>query len=575
MNPLLLATSLGLLIGSYVSAISRPFALLLAEPSRAVPVTAGLALLGLGLGWISLGRRNGRSGGEAGVLILIAAFASVAGPAAAETQVGVHNMFSPDFQLLEIRSSLSFWHSSALAALAVLPLAFALGALLPSRSKTAAWLAGLAGGLLGWFASNHFLIPAAGSRNALILPTAALFAGALSWNRNAWQGRPRRYVQLSLGAVFLLSFLFWLPTVPSSYLSYLQETASGSLSVLRDKEGRAYFFSDGILLRTSDRLETAGKAFLAGVPALVHGRPEKALVLGMEDGCVAGLVSLLPSIEKVVVADPTPGIAEALEAVSQQNRLSEWRQGKVALVPSAAPVFLVSGSERFHLILYNLPPPPVEPAPLRKILALAKPRLAEGAEGLLALSLPVSRRSPAEIGRSLRELRQAFPRREAWLSGDHLILLGAEAFPALDGETLGECFALEPVQRSFRRIGISSPPELLAFYLGDGAFLDELADRLPEAEDRPGPSGYGPPPRVEKPLPEEFYRALLAASPFRKPRVDLSGQGGAAEVERRRDRLLRGIETGLSILGNKPLAPQDYFFARGEFEEGFLFEPLH
>jgi spermidine synthase len=216
-------------------------------------------------------------------------------------------------------------------------------------------------------------------------------------------------------------------------LSY-RETAAGTVVVTEERAtgARSMFVDNNAVIGSSyDALKVA--RMLGLVPALLHPKPERVLVIGYGAGVTTATIAASPAVAAVDVVEIVPGVVEAA------GHFAELNHGVV----DDPRVSLHANDGRNHLLLHPGPwdvitCDPVHPlygsAPLYSadFFALARRRLAPG--GIACQYLPLHRMPADAFRRAIGTFQTAFP--ESWvLFGlGHAMLVGSDRPLELDWE---------------------------------------------------------------------------------------------------------------------------------------------
>jgi spermidine synthase len=249
---------------------------------------------------------------------------------------------------------------------------------------------------------------------------------------------------------------------PSREIVSYRETAAGTVVVTEDRAtgARAMHVDNHAVIGASyDALKVA--RMLGLVPALVHPRPARALVIGFGAGVTTATLASTPGVEAVDVVEIAPGVVEA----------SAFFDGLNHSVDRDPRVRLFANDGRNHLLLHPGPwdvitCDPVHPlygsAPLYSLdfFELARDRLAPG--GVVCQYLPLHRMPSEEFRRAIATFEHAFP--ECWvLFGlGHAMLLGAEQPVELDWARWRGLLETHPLRDDLASSALHNPAQIAA-----------------------------------------------------------------------------------------------------------------
>lgn len=187
------------------------------------------------------------------------------------------------------------------------------------------------------------------------------------------------------------------------------------------------------------------------VPALLHGEPRRALVVGLGTGVTAGWLAQIDSIERVDVVELEPAVAEAARRCGPANH-DALDDPRVRLVVGDAREVLLTGGEPYDLIV-SQPSNPyragVSSLYTREFYEAVARRLAPG--GVFAQWLQAYEVDLATIGLVTATLADAFPHVEIWEAGLDVDLVLVASGEALDHDPtrLAEALRREPFRTGF------------------------------------------------------------------------------------------------------------------------------
>lgn len=533
----------------------------------AYAIVLGVFLAGIGLGSRQLAGRARAAGARTlfRCALLLPAL-TLAGLLALRWQLGEADLFGGLANRMPAGAGLArLWAAHVLfAALALLPAALALGMALPSaaaalvaRHPTAARERALArvyawntfGALAGSLSAAFVLLPALGPRGALLCVLACAAPAALL--------APERSARAFALAALPTAFLVWAHvTPPGAELPGVRVVArhfgaQATATVLDSTEAGGTVRSlrvDGKVVASSAPVDLRLQRLLAYTPALLHGRVETALVIGLGTGMTAGALLDLPSLERLDVIE----ISAAVRSAARE--FAAWNGG--VLDDPRARIRIADGrhvlarsDERWDLITAD----PIHPwtrgssdlYSLEHFERMAA-HLAPG--GVASQWLPLYQLSSADVRTVVATWCAAFPRTSAWLTAYDLALVGSLA--PLAGEAAPDAIALPPaVAAHLAQAGLHSAAELSALLVADDHALRAFADgAAPMRDDRPvlefrAPKSYLAGYNVEALRwagRADFVAALPAAS-----------RGRAREVRGCLDRFISALPSGLSAAARR------------------------
>lgn len=220
--------------------------------------------------------------------------------------------------------------------------------------------------------------------------------------------------------------------------------------------------NDGSLLVDYPTMALAGL-----IPCLMAERCQKAFVIGLGTGVTAGELGALDGMQRVLVAEISPGVIEAAPLFDRGNR-SASQNPKIELVRSDAFRALLHNDERWDVIASEPSNPWVAGVEMlfsQEFLEAARDRLAPG--GVYAQWIHTYELDDATLELVLRSYASVFDRVGVWYtySRDLLLLGFADESSAPDLDRITERFERPDLRSGLQRSGIASLEELLAHEL--------------------------------------------------------------------------------------------------------------
>ena len=397
-------------------------------------------------------------------------------------------------------STWALWASHALfAALALFPATIAFGAALPAAVAVVAaqrpelepeavlgriYAANTLGALLGSLAAGFVLLPLTGPRIGVavaLLPCLLVVALV--------PGAKRSTLLAGAGAGLALGILLLAPAERPDGLRRLallvgrNATVSVEETVESDGARVRSLRVNGKVEATTAPVDMRLQRLLAHIPALLHGKVETALVIGMGTGMTAGSLLDLPTLERLDVFEIEANVPRATELFGEWNgQLVRDPRTHVRIADGRHA--LVHAERRYDLITAD----PLHPGTrgssdlfaLEHFETMAA-RLAPG--GIASQWLPLYELSTDDVRTILATWAAAFPHVSAWLTAYDLALVGSL-------EPLGTDLSTRPlperVARHLGQVGVHSAVELQALLVSDDADLRALVAGVePMTYDRP------------------------------------------------------------------------------------------
>ncbi|MEZ6013617.1 MAG: hypothetical protein R3F49_00765 [Planctomycetota bacterium] len=328
------------------------------------------------------------------------------------------------------------------------------------------------GGLLGAVLFPWVLVPRLGLSGALAAVLLAVAAGVAASAAVRWRLRPRPEVgagveagrgaslAVAVGALCAASWVLFRAPSPVLATPALSNPAFERLSFAEDSDYAVTVVQDGIrgertLLTDGFRATATGDDYLymralGHLPVLLHPAPRRVGVLALGTGTTVGAVALHPEVERIDVFELSRAVVAAAPFFEDVNHgaLREGLPGLLDPHDGVARVVVHLGDGRRLLralasesggVLDVLTMEPLLPdAPFAVHLYTegfyreARRALAPG--GILCQWVPPHALAPEVFDAVVGAFRRAHPWSAGFLSGTQLLLVGAEAEPALLAE---------------------------------------------------------------------------------------------------------------------------------------------
>jgi spermidine synthase len=239
--------------------------------------------------------------------------------------------------------------------------------------------------------------------------------------------------------------------------------------------------SDGAVVQ-----DKGTQAFLGLLPAALHGSVKTAFVVGLGTGMTSGLLSRVPGVERVEVAELEPSVRE----VAHRSRLANegaLDNPKLRLLIGDGRELLLTSPRRYDVVVSEPSNPyraGVASLFTREFYEAAASRLEK--RGLFAQWLQGYEVDASAVAIAIHTLSAVFPHVSLWSpEGNDLILLGSFEPQVVDVERLRRDLSQPLYLRWLRRAwGMEGPEAVLAHSLAPPAVLARLAARLPREVNR-------------------------------------------------------------------------------------------
>ncbi|MEM1098539.1 MAG: fused MFS/spermidine synthase [Planctomycetota bacterium] len=279
---------------------------------------------------------------------------------------------------------------------------------------------------------------------------------------------------------------------------YLAEGLHATAAVTTSAEGTREMWVSGKIVASSFTIDMRLQRMLGHLAVLAHGgEPKSVLIVGLGTGTTAGCFVDYPSIERIVVCEIEPRVAElAAKHFAEENRRM-LEDPRTVLIADDARHYLATTDERFDIITSD----PIHPW-VRGAAALystdyydrVKEHLAPG--GVVTHWLPFYEADDDTARSMLATFFDAFPAGTLWHagelgSGNDAVMLARPDAPTYDAEAWSSRWddassdVLPPsALTAWSEVEVEAPNDLLRRFLGDAPQLrDWLADAPRNSDD--------------------------------------------------------------------------------------------
>jgi spermidine synthase len=452
-------------------------------------------LLGLGLGAPFAGRASGDPVLARKYLtwaLLAAALLTRLGVLGFQYYLGLDDPYRADNRFPRLSEPwLLPWYQAAISMILLAPPALALGAAFPlavgaarapgvSPDRAAGWVYAVntLGSLAGTLLTTFVLLPAVESRGAVEVAAGALVVAALA------------VVQKSTWPAFSVLVLYALLTPKrlgseaGAQTLYFKEGVASTVrvtsSVNDDGAPIRSLSVNGTVVATQFFLDLRLQRLLGHLPALLHPKPSKALVIGLGTGVTAGSLATTPGVEAVDVVELERSVLTAAALFDDSNeRIASGGLPNTRFTIADGRTHLLTTKTLYDVVTCDPIHPWVAGAGnlySRDCFEQERARLAPG--GLTALWLPLYKLRTDDLKVVAATFAAVFDTCALYITGYDAILLGAAGpFPALDGVALRARFAR--LSTAFAAVEIRSLEDLMSGFALDDAELRAFAAGAP------------------------------------------------------------------------------------------------
>src|SRR5215475_7063422 len=318
----------------------------------------------------------------------------------------------------------------------------------------------------------------------------------------------RSLIPAMITVVFAGVFILMIPKVPGGFVAYGRFFANASYNLRKDKPEVIYsaegvnaavavtqlssgirnFHVAGKIEASTDPRDMKMQRMLGHLPALYNSAPRSILVIGFGAGVTAGVFTLYPSVQRIVICEIEPLIPQTIAEYFRKQNYDVLKNPRVQIVYDDARNFIRTTHEKFDVISYDSIHPWVKGAAslyTDEYFKLAGEHLNPG--GTISLWVPLYECSTEAAKSQIATFIKVFPDGTLWgntteAAGYDLVLMARQGDPAIDLAQLTDRLSRQDhlnVKYSLEDVGIHSAIELAGLYAGRGT---DLAPWLADAQ---------------------------------------------------------------------------------------------
>jgi spermidine synthase len=374
------------------------------------------------------------------------------------------------------------------------------------RLVSGVYAANTIGGIAGVAVFSLVFIAGYGTQQAqqslmIISLAAAVLAMAPGLNR-------RSLIPAMIAVVVTGILILTTPKVPGGFVAYGRFFANASYNLRKDKPEVIYsaegvnaavavtqlssgirnFHVAGKIEASTDLRDMKMQRMLGHLPALYNPAPRSILVVGFGAGVTAGVFTLYPGVQRIVICEIEPLIPQAIAEYFRKQNYDVLKDPRVQIVYDDARNFMRTTHEKFDVISYDSIHPWVKGAAslyTDEYFRLAGEHLNPG--GTISLWVPLYECSIEAAKSQIATFIKAFPNGTLWGNtpegaGYDLVLMAKQGDPTIDLAQLTDRLSRHDyldVKYSLEDVGIHSGVELAGLYAGRGT---DLAPWLADAQ---------------------------------------------------------------------------------------------
>ena len=373
----------------------------------------------------------------------------------------------------------------------------------PGRLVGRVYAANTGGAIVGALAFSMVLIPWIGTRYS---ETVLIGIGAVSalvvLAPLVWRARSAAGAALLLAATCVAALMAArVSDVPGELIAYGRRmttstgrseilfTAEGmnsSIAISRWNDGAIQFHVSGKVEASTEPYDMRLQRMLGHLPALIHGQPRSALIVGFGAGVTAGTFVLHPTIQRIVICEMEPLIPKTAKQYFHAQHYDVLDDRRTQIFYDDARHYVLTTPEKFDIITSD----PIHPfvkgsATLysKEYFEMVKGRLNPG--GIVTQWVPLYESDMDTVKSEIATFFDVFPDGSIFANelnggGYDLVMLGWAGPAKIDVDAVEarlEQPAYQAVAQSLRDVGFNSAIQMLGTYAGQASDLKPwLAD---------------------------------------------------------------------------------------------------
>jgi spermidine synthase len=367
----------------------------------------------------------------------------------------------------------------------------------PGRLVGRVYAANTGGAIVGALAFSMVLIPWIGTRYS---ETVLIGIGAVSalvvLAPLVWRARSAAGAALLLAATCVAALMAArVSDVPGELIAYGRRmttstgrseilfTAEGmnsSIAISRWNDGAIQFHVSGKVEASTEPYDMRLQRMLGHLPALIHGQPRSALIVGFGAGVTAGTFVLHPTIQRIVICEMEPLIPKTAKQYFHAQHYDVLDDRRTQIFYDDARHYVLTTPEKFDIITSD----PIHPfvkgsATLysKEYFEMVKGRLNPG--GIVTQWVPLYESDMDTVKSEIATFFDVFPDGSIFANelnggGYDLVMLGWAGPAKIDVDAVEarlEQPAYQAVAQSLRDVGFNSAIQMLGTYAGQASDL--------------------------------------------------------------------------------------------------------
>ncbi|MGP8259561.1 MAG: fused MFS/spermidine synthase [Acidobacteriaceae bacterium] len=368
----------------------------------------------------------------------------------------------------------------------------------PGRVVGHVYATNTGGAILGALAFSMVLIPWIGTRYSesvligICVVSALIVLGPVVWRSRSVAGG----ALLAATACCAVTMATRVSDVPGELIAYgrsiavntgLSEvlyTAEGmnsSIAITRWNDGSIQFHVSGKVEASTEPADMRMQRMLGDLPALIHGQPRSALIVGFGAGVTAGTFVLQPSMQRIVICEMEPIIPKTSKKYFHAEHYDVLDDHRTQVIYDDARHYILTTTEKFDIITSDPIHPFVKGSAMlysKEYFEMVKSRLNPG--GVVTQWVPLYESDMDTVKSEIATFFTVFPEGAIFANerdggGYDLVMLGRNGPMGIDVDAMEDRLeqpAYQAVAQSLRDVGFASAIQMLGTYAGQASDLE-------------------------------------------------------------------------------------------------------
>jgi spermidine synthase len=266
-----------------------------------------------------------------------------------------------------------------------------------------------------------------------------------------------------------------------SEVLYTAEGMNSSIAITQWNDGSIQFHVSGKVEASTQPADMRMQRMLGDLPALIHGQPRSALIVGFGAGVTAGTFVLQPSIQRIVICEMEPMIPKTTKKYFHTEHYDVLDDHRTQVFYDDARHYILTTPEKFDIITSDPIHPFVKGSAMlysQEYFKMVKGRLNPG--GIVTQWVPLYESDMDTVKSEIATFFSVFPNGAIFANerdggGYDLVMLGRDGPMGIDVDAMEDRLAqpaYQPVAQSLREVGFASATQMLGTFVGQASDLE-------------------------------------------------------------------------------------------------------